>query len=61
MSTPRNPGWKNLTHPVKEIPLEKIREFYRKKTSKNSKTKNDEMQNLQGKIRGQVFVFSKDL
>jgi hypothetical protein len=39
VSTPRNPGWKNLTHPVKEMPLEKIREFYRKKDQQEQQNK----------------------
>jgi len=39
MSAPRDPGWKNLTHPVKEIHLEKIREFYRKKDQQEKRNK----------------------
>ena len=39
MSTPRDPGWKNLTYPVKEIPLEKIREFYWKKDQQEQRNK----------------------
>jgi hypothetical protein len=31
MSTPRDPGWKNMTYPTREISIAKIREFYRKK------------------------------
>ena len=35
MSTPRDPGWKNRTHPVRELTLEQIKEYYRKKGTDN--------------------------